>query len=78
MVCNALIYISLATFTIAFSLDLIATIRQAWQSAVTPTPATPATPAVEDPWLTPMGEVPLGAIASTAPPAPTAILLRTK
>ncbi len=55
MVCNALIYITLATFTIAFSLDLIATIRQAWQSAA----PTAVTPAVGDPWLAAMSARPL-------------------
>lgn len=72
MICNALTYITLTTFTIAFSLDLIATIRQAWQSAAltSVTPATSlVTPAVGDPWLVAMSEAPLGAIASTATPA---------
>jgi hypothetical protein len=42
MIFNALIYITLTTFTIAFSLDLIATIRQAWHDS-TATAATDAT-----------------------------------
>jgi hypothetical protein len=58
MIFNALIYITLTTFTIAFSLDLIATIRQAWHDS-TATAATTATtvatataaPLLPDPWL---------------------------
>jgi hypothetical protein len=64
MIFNALIYITLTTFTIAFSLDLIATIRQAWHDS-TATAATDATivatattvatataaPLLPDPWL---------------------------
>ncbi len=52
MICNSLIYITLATFTIAFTLDLIATIRQAWRDSTTTAAATPAAtvaPSVEDP-----------------------------
>ena len=69
MICNSLIYITLATFTIAFTLDLIATIRQAWQSAaltaVTPAPRESrrhiphrhTRDPLGDPWLAAMSEL---------------------
>jgi hypothetical protein len=51
MIFNALIYITLTTFTIAFSLDLIATIRQAWHDSTATVATATAAPLLPDPWL---------------------------
>ncbi len=51
MIFNALIYITLTTFTIGFSLDLIATIRQAWHDSTATAATATAAPLLPDPWL---------------------------
>lgn len=75
MICNSLIYIALATFAIAFALDLAATIRQAWKASA---PVAPVA-SLPDPWtlLNPITPATAATVAPTTS-APQRLLAAAK